>query len=202
MASIYDIKPAFQRLLRPCVRRLAKAGITPNQVTIFTACLSIICGFFVALLTNHRRIFWVIPIIFLIRMALNAIDGLLAREHQMQTKLGGLLNEITDALSDAALYIPFALLTTTSPYWIMVIIILALCTEITGLAAIAIGDQRRYEGPMGKSDRAFVFSIIAIVLTFGITTRIWLSLIWLILIFLLCATIINRIQQALASAHE
>ena len=41
-------------------------------------------------------------------MALNAIDGMLAREFNQKSRLGGYLNEITDVVSDAALYLPFA----------------------------------------------------------------------------------------------
>ena len=42
-------------------------------------------------------------------MALNAIDGMLAREFNQKSRLGGYLNEITDVVSDAALYLPLLL---------------------------------------------------------------------------------------------
>ena len=41
MPSIYDIKPGFQKLLRPITKFLAGKGITPNQVTVAAAVLSI-----------------------------------------------------------------------------------------------------------------------------------------------------------------
>ena len=44
MASIYDLKPRFQALLRPLTRRLAGAGVTANQVTVFAALLSAAAG--------------------------------------------------------------------------------------------------------------------------------------------------------------
>ena len=34
MPTIYQLKPAFQNLLRPLVRSLAAAGVTANQVTV------------------------------------------------------------------------------------------------------------------------------------------------------------------------
>ena len=40
MASIYDIKPAFQNLLRPLTRALARNGVSANQVTLAAAVLS------------------------------------------------------------------------------------------------------------------------------------------------------------------
>ncbi|CAG1772251.1 partial CDP-diacylglycerol---glycerol-3-phosphate 3-phosphatidyltransferase, partial [uncultured bacterium] len=44
MASIYDIKPAFQNLLRPICQHLAQQGITANQITIAALLLSLIAG--------------------------------------------------------------------------------------------------------------------------------------------------------------
>ena len=41
-------------------------------------------------------------------MAFNAIDGMLAREFGQKSRLGAYLNELTDVVSDAALYLPFA----------------------------------------------------------------------------------------------
>ncbi len=38
-------------------------------------------------------------------MALNAIDGMLAREFNQQSTLGAILNEVGDIISDAALYL-------------------------------------------------------------------------------------------------
>jgi CDP-diacylglycerol--glycerol-3-phosphate 3-phosphatidyltransferase len=42
--SIYELKPAFQRLLRPMVGALARGGITANHVTLAAAILSIAVG--------------------------------------------------------------------------------------------------------------------------------------------------------------
>ena len=44
MASIYDLKPKFQNLLRPLCGSLARAGVTANQVTVAAAVLSLAEG--------------------------------------------------------------------------------------------------------------------------------------------------------------
>ena len=59
-------------------------------------------------------------------MALNAIDGMLAREFNQKSRLGGYLNEITDVVSDAALYLPFAFIATFNGIQISSIIWLAI----------------------------------------------------------------------------
>ncbi|MDR1367646.1 MAG: hypothetical protein LBJ76_02880 [Candidatus Accumulibacter sp.] len=44
MISIYQLKPAFQGLLRPLVQRLAAAGVTANAVTMLAMIISILLG--------------------------------------------------------------------------------------------------------------------------------------------------------------
>ena len=197
MASIYDIKPAFQRSLRPIVRMLAARGVTPNQITLLACLLSFVAGGVLATFIHHRAVFFLIPVVLFLRMALNAIDGMLAKEHDMKTPFGAILNELTDMLSDAVLYLPFALLPNVNGFWVVVIVILSIVTEATGLSALSIGASRRYDGPMGKSDRAFVFSIVAIALALGAAPNIWLAVVWVVIIVLLVFTISNRVRKAL-----
>ena len=39
--TIYDLKPAFQNLLRPICNSLEKAGVTANQVTVAATLMSV-----------------------------------------------------------------------------------------------------------------------------------------------------------------
>jgi CDP-diacylglycerol---glycerol-3-phosphate 3-phosphatidyltransferase len=94
MPSIYQLKPAFQNLLRPLVRGLAAAGVTPNQVTLAALALSVAAGAAIASMPEQRLLLLLVPAVMFVRMALNAVDGMLAREHRMQTVLGGFLNEL------------------------------------------------------------------------------------------------------------
>jgi CDP-diacylglycerol---glycerol-3-phosphate 3-phosphatidyltransferase len=50
---------------------------------------------------------------------------------------------------------------------------------------------------MGKSDRAFVFATLALLLTSGLAPGLWLDGVWVGLIILLVVTIINRISKTL-----
>ena len=42
--SIYQLKPAFQNLLRPGVVRLHAWGVTANQVTVLACVISVVLG--------------------------------------------------------------------------------------------------------------------------------------------------------------
>ena len=167
MPSIYQLKPAFQNLLRPLVRWLHRVGVTANQITLLTMFISLVISFFIYIYYLYHPISWLLlifPFWMLIRMAFNAIDGMLAREFKQQSLLGAFYNELCDVISDTALYMSFIAFGFIRAELILLITFLAILSEYTGVMAPLIGRERRYDGPMGKSDRAFYFSVIAILM--------------------------------------
>jgi len=165
--SIYQLKPRFQALLRPGVRRLAQAGVTANQVTMAACVVSVALGLWLFWAAPTRAAFALVPLWMLVRMAFNAVDGMLAREHGQQSALGAFLNELTDVVSDAALYLPFAAVMPFSGFWVGMVIVLAGLSEFAGALGPTVGASRRYDGPMGKSDRAFVFGALGLYVALG-----------------------------------
>lgn len=200
--TIYDLKPAFQSLLRPACKAMAKTGITANQVTIAAMLLSIVTGATLVVLHEHPHVLLLVPVVLFLRMALNAIDGMLAREHDMQSSLGGLLNELGDVISDIALYVPFGLVAGISPVAVIVTVLLAVLSEMTGVVAVQIGASRRYDGPMGKSDRAFAFGLLAMLLGFGVEPGAWINAGLLLVATLTAATILNRAHAAVVESEQ
>jgi CDP-diacylglycerol--glycerol-3-phosphate 3-phosphatidyltransferase len=197
VASIYELKPAFQRLLRPTANALARAGVTANQVTVAAVLLSFGVGGAVALAPGAGWPLLLVPAALLLRMALNAVDGMLAREHDMRSRLGAVLNELGDVLSDAALYLPFALVPGVRPHPVVVAVVVAVIVEMMGVVAIQIGSERRYDGPMGKSDRAFVFGGVSLLLGLGVTPGVWTDAILWGVAALGAVTVVRRARYAL-----
>ena len=196
MASIYNLKPKFQGLLRPLANLLARAGVSANDVTLFALALSFLTGG-VILYVRSFRVLLLLPLVLFVRMALNAIDGMLAREHNQKTPLGAILNELGDVFSDAALYLPLATILPFDPLLIVLIVLLAVISEMTGVLGIQIGASRRYDGPMGKSDRAFVFGALGLLLGLQLPIfRVVQPVLWIILVLLLF-TVVNRSRAAL-----
>jgi CDP-diacylglycerol---glycerol-3-phosphate 3-phosphatidyltransferase len=192
MFTLYQIKPKFQDLLRPVVARLAAGKVTPNQVTIAAILLSVVAGGAIAYLPQNRQILLCLPIVLLVRMGLNAIDGMLAREYNLTSELGFILNELGDIISDVALYLPFALISGIPASQIVAIVILAIFTEVVGMLSLVFNEQRQYQGPMGKSDRALVFSSLGMLLGLGLDLNAWLGYLFAGIICLQCWTIANR----------
>lgn len=198
MASVYDLKPAFQGLLRPLTRRLARTGVTANAVTVAAALLSLGVGAWLALTHGSRAALLALPAALFVRMALNAVDGMLAREHGQKSRLGALLNELGDVVSDAALYLPLAVVPGFDGRLVTLIVVLAALSEMTGALGPTIGASRRYDGPMGKSDRAFAFGLIALLVGLGVAPGRWLTGALALIAALGIATVWNRGARALA----
>lgn len=197
MLTIYDLKPRFQNLLRPIVRGLAEKGITPNQITWAAFWLSVSGGLLLAGFPGERGPLLLIPLLLFVRMGLNAIDGMLAREHDLRSPLGAMLNELGDVVSDAVLYLPLGLIPGVAWQAAAVFAVLSVVSELAGVAAVQIGASRRYDGPMGKSDRAFAIGFIGLLLGLGVAPGLWLTLLLWALSGLLIWTAINRVRKAL-----
>lgn len=197
--SLYALKPAFQARLRPLVGRLAAAGVTANQVTVAAALGSIVVGA-LPFLVSSPAAFLLVPVWFGLRMGLNAIDGMLAREHGQKSRLGGFLNEIGDVVSDAALYAPFALVPAFGTGLVGLVVLLAVVTEFAGVLGQASGGTRRYDGPMGKSDRALVFGALGAWIGIGGALPGWTAVILWVVALLMVLTAVKRVRSSLREA--
>ncbi|WP_300332933.1 CDP-alcohol phosphatidyltransferase family protein [Accumulibacter sp.] len=203
--SLYRLKPRFQALLRPFAHLLYRLGATANQVTLTACAGSLLVGGGLALSASAGQTGWflLLPGWFFLRMALNAIDGMLAREFAQRSRLGAYLNELCDQVSDAALYLPFAFLSQAGgalPVLVVVLIVLANLAEMAGVLAIGASGERRNDGPLGKSDRAFVFSVLGLLLACGVRPGEWLVWALAAITVLLVLTIVNRVQRGVAES--
>lgn len=194
MFTLYQAKPAFQNCLRPLVRQLACWGRTPNQITFSAIAISCSSGLAIAIFPQSPFPLLALPCVLLGRMALNAIDGMLAREYSLTTPQGVLLNELGDVVSDVALYLPFSLIPGANAFWVVLVVIFAIFAEFASVLGLAAANQRPYNGPMGKSDRALAFGILGLGLGLGIPPGPWLTTVWIALCILELWTIANRIN--------
>ena len=198
--TLYELKPRFQALLRPIVGRLAAAGVTANQVTLAAAAVSVVVGVGVAWGADARLAFLLLPVWLFVRMALNAVDGMLAREHGQKSRLGAYLNELSDVVSDAALLLPFTVLPVFGAISVAIVAVLAALSEIAGVLGQTVGASRRYYGPLGKSDRAFIFGALAFWIGVDGPLPAWLFWLMPVIAVALAATTINRVRAGLAEA--
>lgn len=201
MPSVYDLKPRLQAVLRPAMRSLARAGVTPNAITGTALVGSISFGGAIAA-SEVRWILAALPVWLLVRMALNALDGMMARELGQASQLGAVLNEVGDVVSDLALYLPFALRAPHAALPVVLFASAAVLTEFCGVLGQALGGSRRYDGPMGKSDRALVLGAYALALAFHAPAAAAAPWLFDVLAALALLTCWSRLTRTLAELRE
>ncbi|MGD0098578.1 MAG: CDP-alcohol phosphatidyltransferase family protein [Terracidiphilus sp.] len=196
MPSIYALKPGFQSLLRPMVNGLARCGVTANQITLAALLLSLAAGALIGW-AHGGRMLLILPLVLFVRMALNAMDGMLAREHNQKSASGAIFNELGDVVADAGLYLPMAMVPAFDPRLVVCIVILSILTEMTGVIGVQIGASRRYDGPLGKSDRAFLFGLMGLLLGLRVRIESAIPFVLIAMILLLVWTVLRRCRSAL-----
>lgn len=200
MISVYKLKPKFQQLLTPVLLFLNKNKITANQITISSILLSIVIGVLFWYADSSKWFFLSLPIGLLLRMALNALDGMMARRFNQTSKLGEVLNEVGDIVSDVIIFFPLLKFQPESIYLIVIFIVLSVINEFAGLIGKIVGKERRYDGPMGKSDRALLLGLYGLLVFFGVSiTAVSNYIIGIIIILLLISTY-TRLKKSLNDA--
>jgi len=198
MISVYNIKPKFQQLLKPVMEFLHRKKFTPNHVTLLALFGSILTGGYVYFNEGWSYLV-VVPVFLFIRMALNAIDGMMARAYNQQSPLGEVLNELGDVLADLAIFYPLLIKfgIDKHPNLLVVFIALMIINEFVGVLGKAMGGARRYEGPMGKSDRALFFGLLCVVVFLFPMVLSWIYYLIILVVLAMLLSTITRIKNSL-----
>lgn len=199
MISLYKIKPAFQRLLLPLLRIFYRCGVSANQITLASIILSLFIGICFWYADRFHLLFLALPIGLLIRMALNALDGMMARIYDQQSKKGEVLNELGDVLSDLFIFYPLLKYEAHNTYLVIGFLLMSVINEFSGVLAKSVAGQRRYDGPMGKSDRALVVGIYGILCFVQVNMAPYSRWGLLFLIGLIAISTILRLSNSLKS---
>lgn len=199
MISVYNIKPWFQSVLNPILVFLHKKNVTANQITITAFGFSFVIGVLFWHADTIHYLFLVLPVGLLIRMALNALDGMMARKYNQVSKKGEVYNELGDVVSDLFVFFPLVKFQSEAIYAIVLFIALSSVNEFAGVLGKLVAGERRYEGPMGKSDRAFILGLYGLVSYFSLDISTYSNLIFYVLSGLVILSTILRINNTLKS---
>lgn len=202
MISIYNIKPQFQRLLTPILEWMHRKDITANQITVSACILSVIIGVLFWFAEDNKWFFLALPIGLLLRMALNALDGMMARRYNQISRKGEMLNELGDVVSDTIIFLPLLKYQPESLYLIVIFIAMSIINEFAGVMGKVISNQRNYDGPMGKSDRAFILGLYGLACLCGTDISSYSMCIFSVINLLLLVSTWIRIKKALDGKSE
>ncbi|MBN2580313.1 MAG: CDP-alcohol phosphatidyltransferase family protein [Pirellulales bacterium] len=164
---LYLGKGQFQKV----VRWMAGSWMTANMATAL-GCVFVVLtavGFYVGLSVPPLHFLLLcVPVFLLLRMGMNALDGLLAREYKTGTVAGEIWNEALDVLGDTVCY-GILFFVDKGPRLSLVVFLLAIwAAEFFGVLGKGMPNgTRRHETVLGgKPDRAVWMSGLAIILFF------------------------------------
>lgn len=197
MISVYKLKPKFQQLLHPLLVWLHQKKVTANLITVVAIVFSFCIGVLFWEASVVPLFFLALPIGLLIRMILNALDGMMAREFGQTSRLGEVLNELGDVVSDVFIFFPLLKYHPESLYLIVIFIVLSVLNEFAGIMGKVLGGERRYEGPMGKSDRALLIGVYGLIAYLGISIHPYSQIIFAVVIVLLLLSTFIRLKKGL-----
>lgn len=196
--SLSFLKPRLKKAMRPIAARLAAMNVTANQVTLTSLAGSIAVGALLCANPSNPVLFALLPLWIPVRTACAALDGTLAVEFGQKSRLGGILNEAGDVISDVALFLPLAFIAPFTANAIMLLLVLTALAEIAGIVGPNLGSDRRLEGPLGKADRSIVLAALGLIIAiFGELPR-EAQILPLLLYGGLILTIFNRLRFAIA----
>jgi CDP-diacylglycerol--glycerol-3-phosphate 3-phosphatidyltransferase len=77
-------------------------------------------------------------------------------------------------------------------------VVAGIVAEMTGALGPMVGAKRSYAGPFGKSDRAFAFGLLAVLIGVGLAPGLWSTLYLGALLVLSALTVLNRARAIVA----
>jgi phosphatidylglycerophosphate synthase len=156
--GLYAIKPWFVRRLRVVEDALVRRRVSPDAISIAAVGVSLAAGCAVALggWLDAPSIWLAVPPLVLVRLALNALDGSIARRTRRARPAGAALNEIGDRISDAAMIGAAGFV--ARPELAAGAVASSFFASFTGVLALALTGRRDTTGPVGKADRAAIFA--------------------------------------------
>jgi len=197
MISVYKLKPKFQQLLNPILILFRRIGISPNHITVFSVLFSVFIGYILLLAQENSLFYLFVALGLLFRMMLNALDGMMAKKYNLQSKTGEVLNEVGDILSDIAIYFPFIYFEGITLEYVIGFLLLSVINEFCGVLAKIISGERRYDGPMGKSDRALLVGLICIALFFSDSILRYIDYLFIIAIVMMLISSLLRLTKSI-----
>jgi CDP-diacylglycerol--glycerol-3-phosphate 3-phosphatidyltransferase len=162
MKGLYGIKPWFVRRLRRVEDKLVARRVSPAAITWSAVAVSVLAGCALAGggITRNYTWWFLVPPLAVVRLALNALDGSVARRTDRASHSGAVVNEIADRAADTAFMVPAAF--AVEPALAVGATAAAYLTSLTGVMGSATGTGRLTGGPMGKADRVALIALGAV----------------------------------------
>jgi phosphatidylglycerophosphate synthase len=189
---------------------LARAGITPNQVSVLSIVFALgAAGAFAragAAVTAHPGRWLVTAAVCIqLRLLCNLLDGLLAIEGGLKTKTGDLYNEIPDRVADIAILVGAGYAVKALPLGITLgwaTALVAVVTAYVRLLGGSLGFVQDFSGPMAKQHRMFALTLGTLIAAGEIALRGTMSTLHAALWIILAGSILTAMRRTIRIAQQ
>ena len=196
--GLYRLKPASQRLVTPIAHWLVRRRVSADVLTLAAMPVGALGGTVLALGSRAPLLLLLVPVLAALRLVLNLLDGMVARETATAHPLGELWNELADRVADVLFIGGMALHPDVEPLLAVGAALTAVLASYAGIAARAAGGRRQYGGIMSKPGRMGTLAVAA-PLCAATGDAHWLVIAaWVILI----GAGITLVQRVAAAARE
>lgn len=202
--GIYGIKPWFQKQLQPLVKALW--NVHPDVLT--WSALGVSLGAAAVLYSANetpKLALAAVPLL-LLRLALNALDGMVAKQTGKARAAGEVINELSDRLSDVAIFLSFAFWPEIKLHLVLLAIIAMLIVSYVGVLGKAVGANREYGGILGKADRMILLAVACLVYAIAPDRRLYnfsiIEVMFVLFIPLASITLLQRLDRIFAALES
>lgn len=159
--GIYIVKPRFQQALHGVEDLLVARRVKADWLTAAAVAAAALAA--IIHLTGwaqHAPALWLIPPLALIRLALNALDGQVARRTGTARPWGAVLNEMGDRAADVLFLAPIALVGGVPAALGLAALCAMLLSSLSGVLAASLGLGRLTLGVFAKADRMLALAAL------------------------------------------
>lgn len=193
--TLDQLRPYVSRFLDPFVAGFDRLGLTPNGVSVLAFGMAVLAAVAFTLGGRADPIWYVAgAVLVFLNGWLDIIDGALAREQDVASAAGDLLDHVLDRYAD--IVIIGGLAAGIGNYYLGFLAVTGVVmTSYLGTQAQAVGLERVYGGIVGRADRLAIIGIVGF-LAFPITgTYGGLGLIGWLLVFLAVVGHLTALQR-------
>lgn len=147
-------------------KKLVSMGLTPNQISVFSALFALLGGWaFAQLGSSSGPAFYAFAILVFVgiqlRLICNLIDGLMAVEGGLKTPTGEMFNDVPDRFSDLFLLVGASM--SLPPAWGLHLgwaaAAAAILTAYVRVLGASMGQGHDFKGPMAKQHRMAILNL-------------------------------------------
>ena len=181
--TLDSLRPLANRMLEPLVASAVRLRLTPDIVSVLALLTAAAAGGTFYAAREIRLLYLLGAFLVFFNGVFDLLDGALARELEVESAAGDLLDHVLDRYADILLIAGLA--AGVEQYALgFVAVTGVLMTSYLGTQAQAVDLDRVYGGLLGRADRLAVIGVVGTIAAFVEATALELTVVgWLLVLF-------------------